>query len=96
MNKPKKPRLLEGLSGLKEISGKAQREPVSQPAPQVAAPDLPPSRQGQVAISAYFDKAVRQQLAILATREEKSQAALMAEALNLLFEKYGEPTIAKA
>lgn len=89
----KKPSLLEGLNGLKEISGKAPEVPQ---APKSVAPDLPPSRQGKVAISAYFDKAVRQQLAILATREEKSQAALMAEALNLLFEKYGEPTIAKA
>lgn len=96
MNKPKKPGLLEGLSGLKEISGKAPPEPVSPPAPKPAASDPPPSRQGKVAISAYFDKAVRQQLAILAAREEKSQAALMAEALNLLFEYYGEPTIAKA
>ncbi len=58
--------------------------------------NVTPSRRGKVAISAYFDKAVRQQLAILATREEKSQAALMAEALNLLFEKYRKPPIAKA
>lgn len=96
MNKPKKPSLLEGLSGLKEISGKAVAEPEAPKPVRQAAPDLPPSRKGKVAISAYFDKAVRQQLAILATEEDRSQAALMAEALNLLFERYGKPTIARA
>lgn len=94
MNKPKKPSLMEGLSGLREISGKAVAQP--EPAPAPAATELPPSRQGKVAISAYFDKAVRKQLSVMATEEERSQAALMAEALNLLFEKYGKPTIAKA
>jgi len=49
-----------------------------------------------VAISAYFDPAVRQQLAILAVKENRSQASLMAEALNLMFERYGEPPIARA
>jgi hypothetical protein len=57
---------------------------------------VPPSRRGKVAVSAYFDPAVRKQLAILAVKEEKSQAALLADALNLLFERYGEPPIARA
>jgi hypothetical protein len=90
----KKPQLADGLSKLKEVSGRAPA-PAEQPTPQ-SATDLPPSRVGKVAISAYFDKAVRKQLANLATHEEKSQAALMAEALNLLFEKYGQPPIARA
>ncbi|WP_237482879.1 ribbon-helix-helix domain-containing protein [Lichenibacterium dinghuense] len=60
------------------------------------APGQPPSRQGKVAISAYFDPAVRKQLAILAVKEDRSQAALLAEALNLLFQQYGEPPIARA
>ncbi|WP_409565134.1 ribbon-helix-helix domain-containing protein [Methylobacterium sp. J-090] len=29
-------------------------------------------------------------------KQERTQAAMMAEALNLLFERYGEPPIAKA
>ena len=65
------------------------------PAPAKAYPE-PPSRVGKVAISAYFDPAVRQQLAIMAARQNKSQAALMAEALNMLFAQYGESQIAKA
>jgi hypothetical protein len=61
-----------------------------------AAIAVPPSRQGKKAIAAYFDPAVRKQLALLAVQEERTQADLLAEAINLLFEKYGQPPIAKA
>lgn len=54
-----------------------------------------PSRVGKVAIAAYFDPPVRQQLAIMAARQNKTQVALMAEALNLLFREYGESEIAR-
>ena len=95
-------RFAAGLSKLKDVAGKA-------PSPVASVSDLqttiesprsgfgaPPSRRGKVAISAYFDPAVRQQLAILAVKENRSQASLMAEALNLMFERYGEPPIARA
>ncbi len=95
-------RFAAGLSKLKDVAGKV-------PSPAVSVPDLqtavespqsgfgvPPSRRGKVAISAYFDPVVRQQLAILAVKENRSQASLMAEALNLMFERYGEPPIARA
>ncbi|OHV14806.1 hypothetical protein BK022_23725 [Methylorubrum extorquens] len=64
----------------------------------IAAPAaaLAPSRKGKVVISGYFDPAVRQQLAILAIKQNRSQAALMADALNLLFERHSEPPIARA
>jgi hypothetical protein len=55
-----------------------------------------PSRQGKKAIAAYFDPAVRKQLAMLAVQQERTQADLLAEAINLLFEKYGQSPIAKA
>jgi hypothetical protein len=61
-----------------------------------AATAVPPSRQGKKAIAAYFDPAVRKQLALLAVQEERTQADLLAEAINLLFDKYGQPPIAKA
>jgi hypothetical protein len=95
-------RFAAGLSKLKDVSGKTPPAPIAglvEPAPSEprrAAAEPAPSRQGKVAISAYFDPAVRQQLAILAVKENRSQAALLADALNLLFEKYGEPTIARA
>ena len=87
-------RFAAGLRNLKEVAGK--------PAPAVeddvaaATPDVPPSRRGKVTIAAHFDPVVRKQLAILAAEEDKSQAALMAEALNLLFERYSRPPIARA
>ena len=55
----------------------------------------PPSRQGKVIIAAYFDEGA-QQFAILSVKQRCTQAALLAEALNLVFERYGEPPIAKA
>jgi hypothetical protein len=61
-----------------------------------AAAPVAPSRQGKKAIAAYYDPAVRKQLALLAVQEERTQADLLAEALNLLFEKYGRSPIAKA
>jgi hypothetical protein len=90
-------RFAAGLSKLKDVSGKTPPVPVAASVePRKPATEPAPSRQGKVAISAYFDPTVRQQLAILAVKENRSQAALLADALNLLFEKYGEPTIARA
>ena len=54
-----------------------------------------PSRQGKKAVTGYYDPAVRQQLAILAAEEQRSQNDLIAEALNLLFQNYGKSPIAK-
>lgn len=61
--------------------------------PVVQAPQQP-SRRGKVAITQWVDPAVRKQLARLAIDIDSSQAALVAEGLNLLFEKYGQPPIA--
>lgn len=73
------------------------------PAPPPEAPALPdktnrfeqPGRVGKKAIAAYFEPEVRRQLAILGARQDRSNQALLAEALNMLFEKYGEPPIAR-
>lgn len=97
-------RFATGLGGIKKAAGKVEVAQQADPAADApekpsAAPEpagQPPSRQGKVAISAYFDPAVRKQLAILAVKEDKSQAALLAEALNLLFVQHGEPPIARA
>lgn len=84
-------------AGLKKL--KAAEEP---PAPAIqpvqstqTKTELPPSREGKVAISGYFDPAVRKQLQILAVRNDTTMVAMMAEAINLLFEKYGESQIAR-
>jgi hypothetical protein len=89
-------RFAAGLSKIKEAAGKPVIvEAASEPQRPVGSP-VPPSRVGKVIISAYFDPAVRQQFAILAVKQDRSQAALLAEALNMVFEKYGEPPIARA
>lgn len=97
-------RFAAGLTKIKEAGGKAPAEVPHDGAPQADAPNsgavarstAAPSRNGKVVISGYFDPAVRQQLAILAIKQQRSQAALMADALNMLFEKHGEPPIARA
>ncbi|MET3414806.1 ribbon-helix-helix domain-containing protein [Methylobacterium sp. 1030] len=85
------------------LAAKRQAEfPMLQPEPaEKKAHNLPPSRltatgDKKVAISAYFEPEVLKQFKILAVRQDKSQSALLAEALNLLFEKYGESPIARA
>ena len=90
-------RFTDRLSGVRAAGGKATpvtEAPVPASVPPVSS--RAPSRAGKVVISAYFDNAVRQQFAILAVKQNASQAAMMAEALNLLFEKYGEAPIARA
>ena len=92
-------RFAAGLGKLKDTSGKAQPAATQPTAATVeAAPKRfdQANRRGKVVISAYFDPAVRKQFAILAVEEERTQAALLAEALNLLFEKYGRSPIAQA
>lgn len=89
-------RFAAGLVKVREVGGKAGPATPDVTTDSQQTTTIAPSRIGKVAVSAYFDPAVRQQLAILAIKENRSQAALMADALNLLFEKYGEPTIARA
>jgi hypothetical protein len=93
-------RFAAGLHKLKEVAGKPMptAEVLDEVKAATAAPPagVAPSRRGKVAVAAYFDPAVRKQLAILAVKEDRSQAALLAEALNLLFERYGESPIARA
>lgn len=47
-----------------------------------------------MAIAAYFDPEVRKQLALISVHGDTTQSALLGEALNMLFEKYGYPPIA--
>ena len=96
------------MSGLRSIEERdaVRRHPPAQPAqaspPIPVAKELPASlqipqqssRRGKVAITQWVDPAVRKQLARLAIDHDSSQSALVAEALNLLFEKYGQPPIA--
>lgn len=55
-----------------------------------------PSRRGKKPVTGYYDPAVRQQLAVLAAEEDRSQNDLIGEALNMLFERYGKSPIARS
>jgi hypothetical protein len=98
---------MAGLRAVEEREG-VQRRPRPAPAPKTAtatsaasedassAGSLQPSRRGKVAITHWVDPVVRKQVAQLALDHDKSQAELISEALNLLFEKYGKSPIAAA
>jgi len=99
---------MAGLRAVEEREG-VQRRPRPAPAPKTAtatsaasedassAGSLPqPSRRGKVAITLWVDPAVRKQVAQLGLDHDKSQAELVAEGLNLLFERYGKSPIAAA
>lgn len=100
----KKKSSVDFLAGLKSMEqDTVRRRPPAKPTaaaveprglPASLQPAQQPSRRGKVAITHWVDRAVRKQLARLAIDHESSQAQLVAEALNLLFEKYGQPPIA--
>ena len=93
MSRSKKPNL---ATALQEASGKTQ-PPVSQPETTSPPPEtsyLAPSRRGKKAVTGHFDPAVSRQLKQIALDRDTTVQALLAEALNDLFEKYNSNPIA--
>jgi len=92
---PRKRRALD-----EQLSSKpAAPEPVAATPPPQKKTAEPAStrataRVGKKAISGFFDPIVAKQLKILAVNEERTTQAMIGEALNLLFEKYGKDAIA--
>jgi hypothetical protein len=95
-----------GIDEPKKVLARAEPKAVPQnattlPIKTVPPPNLDPSgytapsRRGKKAITGYYDPAVRQQLAVLAAEEDRSQNDLLAEALNMLFERHKKSPIAK-
>jgi hypothetical protein len=69
-------------------------EPLESLADDKTDSKVAPSRRGKRAIVGHFDPAVCRQLKQIALDEDKSSQALLAEALNLLFQSYGKKPIA--
>ena len=97
-------RFTKGLKGLgKDTEGSAPKPDAPKPLKKNASVQSDvssaryeaPSRVGKKPVTGFFDPAVRQQLAILAAEEQRSQNDLIAEALNMLFQQYGKSPIAK-
>ena len=89
------------MAGLRTLEKRdaVQRRPQSVPA-EVKTDETPAesqqrSRVGKVAMTQWVDPAVRKQVAQLSLDIDQSQAELLSEALNLLFEKYGKSPIAR-
>jgi hypothetical protein len=76
----KTPTMIEALSAAGGIKGRGKGEAKT--------------RKGKKAILTWQENAVRKQLQLLAIEHEMTQQSLFAEALNLLFTKYGKPPIA--
>lgn len=82
------------MSGLAEFDRKAaprSKAPVAAASPKDGRP---PSRQGTVQVAAFFPADVRTQLKITAAEQRRDVQDLLAEAINLIFVKYGKPEIA--
>jgi uncharacterized membrane protein len=65
------------------------------PQPKAAERSVPrPDRAGRAPLPFWATTAAKKQLRFLAAEHDTNQQALMTEALNLLFRKYGKPPIA--
>ena len=74
-----------------EVSGRAA---AGKPELAVSPEGTAPSRAGKKAIAGFFDPVVSRQLKEIGLEKDASVQALLAEALNDLFEKYGRSRIA--
>jgi hypothetical protein len=88
---------LATLQNALKTSGGRTEPPQSSPPPKKASPAAarPPSRAGQVNISAWLNRDFKKSLRLVQARkvENASLQHLMAEALNDLFSKYDVPTV---
>jgi len=85
----KKPSLIQ--QAIETISGKPQP---SIKMHYAGGQPIPAVRRGKKAIMGWFDPAVGEQLRQIAYEQRDSQQALLREALNLMFKKYGKAEIA--
>ena len=79
----------QGNNQFAEITGKKQT-----PAPLATPPRVSAGGRGKH-IGGYYDPAIARQVKALAVEEDTTVQELVAEALDLLFQTRGRPTIAK-
>lgn len=81
------------------FSKPAPRTPTAPATTQVSEPPTQPrrreaSREGKRGKLVYLTEAAEKQLTFIGAEHDKTQQALMVEAVNLLFERYGRDQIA--
>ena len=94
----KKPDLAAAMN---KLDTRADARPSPSPVSAVAevpqpprAPASQPGREGKKQVLGWFSSECKKQLKLMGADQEKTEQALIAEALNDLFRKYGKPTIA--
>ena len=87
---PAKKSLAETMQGFDRAATITAPEPRTEP----ERIGRPPSRQGKRAITGYVSQGAFTQFKILVAERNKDVQALVEEAINGLFQKYGKPPIA--
>jgi hypothetical protein len=85
--------LMDTMQAFDKATPVATLEPIRE-AEAPKPPSRPPSRRGKRAITGYFSQPAFTQFKILVAERNKDGQALVEEALNDLFQKYGKPPIA--
>jgi len=83
---------------LKTLAGAAAEQFPLAPPPAAPSPSparVAQTRQGSRQVSGHFKAEVAQALRMLAAEQDREQQELLAEALNMLFERYGKATRAE-
>jgi hypothetical protein len=90
----KRANLAAALQTATRGAGAASAAPTTSPATVTSIGARAPSRVGKKTVAAHFDPAVSKQLKHLGLERDTSTQALLREAINDLFTKYGKPPIA--
>ncbi len=85
--------LMDSMQAFEKTAAVVTLAPVNGAA-QTDKSNRPPSRRNKRAITGYFSQPAFTQFKILAAERNKDGQALVEEAINDLFQKYGKPTIA--
>jgi membrane-bound lytic murein transglycosylase MltF len=95
---PQKKSLAEGMQAFKRGNAAIVKQPDQLSEKLVETPETGKyyrlSREGKKTISTKVDPAVKKQFKQLMVELETNEEALVHEALNMIFEKYGRPQIA--
>lgn len=88
--------MVKAAAGAPTPAGEEARPAKTKATTKRSAQPAAKSREGRVVLGSYQTTETVKQTKLLAIENDTTMQALLAEALNLLFQKYGKPTIAKS